>query len=77
MKIRVKLDSNIGANLGPIFTLTGNGGITLTPSSATRSTLQSVNGVEVIPSDTSITTVTVTAEGGFCAGSSVDITVTD
>jgi hypothetical protein len=76
MKIKVKLNANIGDNLGPNFTLTGNVG-TLTPSSATRTQLLSAEGIEVIPSNTSIATVTVTADGGFCAGSSAIITVTD
>jgi hypothetical protein len=76
MKIRIKLDSNIGANLGPNFTLTGNVG-TLIPSSATRTQLTSTNGLEVVPSDTSVSTITVTASDGFCQGSSTNITVTD
>jgi len=74
MKINIKLDSNIGANLGPNFTLTADTG-SLDISTATRAELTSINGVTVTPSDTDLSTITVTSTG-LCTNSVV-LTISD
>lgn len=69
MIVRITLDSNIGADLGP-FNLTANAG-SVAPNTATRTQL--VNGLNVTASN-SATTLTVTSTGNCTNALTMNIT---
>lgn len=66
MNVFIQLFPPLGFYLGPTFSLTPNVG-TATPSTATKDEL--LNGIDVVLSDSSATTVEITSLGNVCSNS--------